>query len=145
MSGDDRLGTHFQNLLDCLIGGVGKVDQHAEAVHFAHHRAALVIQASPLRRRAAGVGEVVGPVVRRKLDDAQAKTVEVAQNPQVAVQIEASLQIEHRRYFAVFVDGIEVIIVRTDVDSSVRGDGWAGWCDVIGLETPEQMFVRGLL
>ena len=42
---------------------------------------------------------------------------------------------------AVFIDRIEIMIMRAYIDSSIRSDSWAGWHDITGFETPEQMFI----
>ena len=56
-----------------------------------------MIDAVPFRFAATGIGEIVGEVVRRQHRRPQPQPVERAQHAQVAVQIEAALQVEQRR------------------------------------------------
>ena len=116
VGGHDRVRARLDGLRDGLIGGVRNVDHHAQAVHLPDHRAAAVVQAVPLRRGAAGVGVVVGPVVRGQLRGAQAQAVQVAQHAQVAVQIEAAFEIQHRRDLAGPVDALDVGGVERQLD-----------------------------
>ena len=88
-----RVGADVDRLRDRLVRAVGDVDHHAEAIGFADDGAAAVVEAVPLRRRAAGVGEVVGPVVRRQLERAQAEAIERAQDREVAVEIETAFEV----------------------------------------------------
>ena len=65
MRGHQRLRAHVDRLRNRIVRGVRHVDHHAQPVHLADHGAPALVQPVPFRRRAAGIGEIVGPVVRR--------------------------------------------------------------------------------
>jgi hypothetical protein len=46
---------------------------------------------------------------------------------------------------AVFRNGIEVRVMRANIDGSVWINRWAGWHDVTRLEAPNQTFLIRLL
>ena len=78
--------------------------------------AAAVVESVPLCRRAARVGEVIGPVVGGKLERAQAQAVEIAKDAEVAVQIEASFEIHEGRDLSRLADALDVRGVEGELD-----------------------------
>ena len=117
MGGHHRVGADVDGRRDGLVGSVGDVDHHAEAIHFANHLAAAIVQAVPFRRGAAGVGIVAGPVVRGKLDRAHAEAVHLADHGRVAIQIEAAFDIEHGGDLAAAVNALDVRRGAGDLDA----------------------------
>src|SRR4051794_15215397 len=87
---------------------MGYVDHHSETVHLTDDGAAMVIETVVLCGRTAGIGEVVSPVVSRKLGGAQAEAVEIAEHTEVSIEIEATLQIEDSRDASAAIDSFDV-------------------------------------
>jgi hypothetical protein len=57
---------------------------------------AALIQAVPSGRRTAGIGEVVSEIVGREHRRAETEAIQIAQDAEIAIQVEAALQIEDR-------------------------------------------------
>ena len=117
MGGHDGVAAGVDGCRDGFVGGVGDVDHHAEAIHFANHIAAAIVQAVPFRRGAAGVCIIAGPVVRGKLDRPHAEAVHLADDGRVAIEIEAAFDIEHGGDLAVAVNALDVRRVAGDLDA----------------------------
>ena len=116
-----RIGADVDGLRDRVIGGVRDVDHHAEAIHFANHLPAAIVQPVPLGCRAAGVRIVAGPVVRGKLHRAHAQAVHLPDHGGVAIEVEAAFDIEHGGDLAALVDAL-------DVGARCARSRWSGCC-----------------
>ena len=117
VSGNHRVLRFLDSLRHRLIGSMGNVDHHAQTVHLPNQFAPMWREALPRVLRAAGVGIAVIPVVRGKLVAAQPQAIEHAQEPQVAVQIETALQIQHRRHLPGTVDAFNIRRFQRDLNA----------------------------
>ncbi len=97
-------------------GGVGDVDDDAEAVAFLDHRATVFGEAVEAGDGAAGVGKVVGVVVGGKLEGAEAELVEHAQDAEVAVHVEAAFEVEDSGDFFLLLESLDFGDVAGDAD-----------------------------
>ncbi len=56
MAEDHRRGRHVERILHGLLAHMAEIDQHAEAIHLAHHVAAEIGEAAMFRRVGRGIG-----------------------------------------------------------------------------------------
>ena len=92
---------HFGSVSLSGLFGTGVVPPpltSTSAIPPSPHGPTAIIQAVPLRRRATGVCEITGPVVRRNLRAAQPEAIEAPQYPQVAVEIEKVIADQYPEY-----------------------------------------------
>jgi hypothetical protein len=73
-------------------------------------------EALPFGRRAAGIGVVLVPVVRRKLCRTQSQPIQITQDSQIAVQIVAAFDIEHRGHLSLGMDALHIVCVQRQPD-----------------------------
>ncbi len=140
VGGHDGVRAGVDGLRHRFVRGMGDVDHHAEPVHFPDEGAAVIGEAVVLRRGTAGVGVVAGPVVGRELDGAQPEAVHLAEDRQVAIEIEAALNIENGCDFAAGADAVDIGGVAGELDRGrVAGDlverGIEHPKGLLGLET----------
>ena len=121
--GNNRVAAQFDGLFHGFIRGVRNVDEHAQPVHFFDNRTATFVQAMPFGLRTAGVGELIGPVVGRKLRRSQTEFIELAQHVEIPVEIEPSFEIENGSDLSSLVDAFDIVSIEGKLNRGVvRGN-----------------------
>src|ERR1039457_3898298 len=95
VSCNHRVAARIDSLRDRVIGSMRHIDHHPEPIHLVNEGDPPFIQPVPLCGRAAVIRIVAGPVMRRELNGPKPQPVHLAQNAQVAIQVEAALDIKH--------------------------------------------------
>ena len=114
--GDKGVGAQVDRLRNGVVRCMRNVNDHAETVCLANPGASPIVQAVPLGRCAARVRVVALPVVGGQLHGAEPQAVEIAHYAEVAVEIEASLNVEHGRDSARLVNSLDLGRVMRDFD-----------------------------